>query len=73
MKFDRRYNQIRDQEGVTYRVPGFGDTNTVEHLDPTKLGVYMAPFIKHLVTKCGYERGKDLRAAPYDFRRDPSK
>ena len=49
-------------------MPGFGGTDSVEYLTDGifKLS-YFADFVKHFI-KRGYTRGKDIRAAPYDWR-----
>ena len=59
--------------GVFTKVPNFGNTSAIEWLDPatTLAGVYFYPLIDSLTRLMHYERGKDLRAAPYDFRYDP--
>jgi len=63
--------------GVETRVPGWGDTSSIEYLDPSwsayllgDAGNYMHDMVKYLV-KLGYSRGSDLRGAPYDFRFAP--
>ena len=59
--------------GVQIRVPGFGNTSTVEYLDPglKAVGKYLEPFVEFFV-KLGYVRDKNIRAAPYDWRLFPS-
>lgn len=60
--------------GVSTRVPGWGDTATIEYLDPdlkSKSG-YFHTLVEALVTKGGLVRGKSLRGAPYDFRYSPT-
>ncbi|KAK6174414.1 hypothetical protein SNE40_017695 [Patella caerulea] len=62
--------------GVFTRMPGFGDTYSVEWLDPdTFLHItrtsYFAPIVTSLVN-WGYVRGKSVRGAPYDFRKAPN-
>ena len=59
-----------NSEGVEVRVPGFGKTETVEFLDTTKTIKSFHTFVEHYVAK-GYERGKTIRAAPYDWRLAP--
>lgn len=61
-------------EGVTLRVPGFGNTSSVEWLDPTEAsaGAYFKD-IGNILVNLGYERNKSIRGAPYDFRKGPSK
>ena len=53
-------------------VPGFGNTTTVEKLNQNGLIPipYFSDFVNHFVER-GYERGKDIRAAPYDWRLAP--
>ena len=50
-------------------VPGFGDTSTVECLDPMfcEESSYFKTFVDYFVDK-GYQRGVTIRAAPYDWR-----
>ncbi|KAJ8012930.1 hypothetical protein DPEC_G00048000 [Dallia pectoralis] len=57
--------------GVTVRVPGFGQTYTVEFLDKNKLSGYFHAMVSHLVNM-GYVRDETVRAAPYDFRVAPN-
>ena len=51
------------------RIPNFGNTSSVEHLDPSMqyFTGYFANIADHLV-KAGYTRGVNLHGAPYDFR-----
>ena len=72
------YNNATDNysnaTGVEVRVPGFGDTSRVEYLD-ADAGKKNVPqwnlFVDYFVER-GYERGKTIRAAPYDWRLAPS-
>ena len=53
-------------------VPGFGETESVEQLGN---GLFYIPYLKDFVeyfVERGYERGKTIRAAPYDWRLAPS-
>ena len=63
-------------EGVDIYVPNFGDTYSVENLDPQdsqdRTG-YFKEMNEFLVTKLGYIKNETLFAAPYDFRKAPSK
>ncbi|XP_068689438.1 lysosomal phospholipase A and acyltransferase-like [Montipora foliosa] len=68
--FDKNTNKVKNAPGVDIRVPGFGDTNTIEHLDQNGLVMYFAPLVTRLVS-WGYERGVTVRAAPYDYRYGP--
>ncbi|XP_072169440.1 lysosomal phospholipase A and acyltransferase-like [Diadema setosum] len=62
-----------DTQGVDVIVPGFGNTSTVEWLDPSKVsyGSYFVHLVDALVD-FGYERGVNIKAAPYDFRKAPN-
>jgi len=64
-------------EGVFTRVPGWGDTSSMEYVDPSwsawaigDAGNYLHDMVEFLV-KQGYTRGSNLRGAPYDFRFAP--
>lgn len=76
MKLD--YNNLSrttsNSPGVNIRVPGFGDTQSIEFVDPAKLSVtgYFNVLVNTLLD-LGYSRGLDLHGAPYDFRKAPSK
>ncbi|XP_028304581.1 lysosomal phospholipase A and acyltransferase [Gouania willdenowi] len=59
--------------GVDIHIPGFGQTYSVEYLDPSKRGVGMYFFsIVQALADCGYTRGDDVRGAPYDWRKAPN-
>lgn len=60
-------------EGVTIRIPGWGEPFVVEYLDPSKAspGSYFKDIANMLVTNMGYIRNVSLRGAPYDFRKGP--
>lgn len=71
------YNDTREtvnSDGVTTRVPGWGNTSSVEWIDPTQGadGAYFVNLANALVRN-GYKRGVSLFGAPYDFRKGPSK
>ncbi|VDP28772.1 unnamed protein product, partial [Soboliphyme baturini] len=59
--------------GVSIRIPGWGDTATVEWIDPSRisLGNYFVSLVETLVS-LGYERNVSVRGAPYDFRKAPN-
>ena len=71
------YNNITrktsNNQGVEIRVPEFGNSTSVEWIDPSKAsaGNYFAS-IAASIMRFGYERNVSLRGAPYDFRRAPS-
>lgn len=68
--YDESTKTMKNSPGVETRVPGFGNTDTIEHLDTDKLIPYFAPMVDALVS-WGYERGVTVRGAPYDFRYGP--
>lgn len=53
----------------------WGNTSSVEYLDTTHYSFldYYGTLVKTLVEKMNYTRGIDVRGAPYDFRKAPSK
>ncbi|XP_051548930.1 phospholipase A2 group XV-like [Myxocyprinus asiaticus] len=59
--------------GVDVRVPGFGQTYSLEYLDPSKrsVGIYFFTIVQALVD-WGYTRDDDIRGAPYDWRKAPN-
>jgi len=75
--YDRDTRQSHNVAGVETRVQGWGNTDSVEYLDPSwsawvigDVGNYMSDLVKYFV-KLGYVRGETIRAAPYDFRFGP--
>ena len=70
--YDEETNTVHNAPGVETRVPGFGQTNTIEYLDTNNMVKYFKPMVDALVS-WGYERGTSVRAAPYDFRYAPGK
>ncbi|KFD54536.1 Lecithin:cholesterol acyltransferase [Trichuris suis] len=73
MVYDEATGTTSNSPGVTTRIPGWGNTSTIEYIDPSKIGygVYFADMVNAMVS-WGYERGKTVRGAPYDFRRAPN-
>lgn len=72
MSYDRNTGQYSStSSSITVSVPGFGDTYLVERKGN---GLLIFPvfdvFVDYFV-KRGYERGKSIRAAPYDWRLGP--
>jgi len=71
--YDNVTDEIRSNDGVQVRPADFGGTSGVEYLDPT-IKISMTSYFKSLVeafVKKGYQRGKSIYAAPYDFRMGP--
>ncbi len=69
LKYDSQTNSYANLPGVQVRVPGFGDTNTVEFLDDNENehSAYFQTLVEYFEGK-GYVKGKTIRAAPYDWR-----
>ena len=67
--FEANNNNYDNNNGVTIEAPGYGETETVEFIntDNTIEIPYMNDFVDYFVAR-GYERGKSIRAAPYDWR-----
>ena len=63
----------RNTPGVETRIPGFGNTSTVEYLDESQRGfsIYFAKVVSRLLP-LGYKRGINIHGAPYDFRKAAS-
>ncbi|CAH1270757.1 PLA2G15 [Branchiostoma lanceolatum] len=70
--YHKENNTVTNNMGVDIRVPGFGDTETVEWLDVSHASIssYFTHIAEALV-QAGYTRGVDIRGAPYDFRMSP--
>ena len=75
--YDPATGKYNPPKGVQTRVPGFGQTSTVEYLDPATplltFTQYFHDLVEHFVSKHGYVRGKTIVAAPYDWRYAPSR
>lgn len=69
--YNRSSGRVSNAPGVQIRVPGFGKTYSVEYLDKNKLAGYMNTLVQNLVNN-GYVRDETVRAAPYDWRLEPS-
>ncbi|XP_002739024.1 lysosomal phospholipase A and acyltransferase-like [Saccoglossus kowalevskii] len=73
LTYNNKTRRTTNQIGVDVKIPHFGNTSSVEWLDPSKVsyGSYFAPLVDKLIT-LGYERGITVRGAPYDFRKAPN-
>ena len=75
--YDAAKNTYNNQSGVEVKTSGFGDTCKVEYLTANPYetsctwqlpaGNYLHTFVDYFVD-LGYQRGKTIRAAPYDWR-----
>ncbi len=59
--------EYQNNYGVQTSIPGFGNTQTIEHLDDYHFVPYFHYMVKYL-KGLGYETGRSLRGAPYDWR-----
>ncbi|XP_030368397.1 group XV phospholipase A2 [Strigops habroptila] len=71
--YNRTSKITEPPDGVDIRVPGFGQTFSLEFLDPSKrsVGSYFYMLVQSLVD-WGYKRDEDVRGAPYDWRKAPN-
>lgn len=72
--YDDKTRTTQSPPGVSIRIPGFGNTSTVEYVDPSQVSVtgYFNILVEEMV-KSGYVKGINIRGAPYDFRKSPSR
>lgn len=67
--YDNNTRTTHNSPGVETRIPGWGNPEVVEWLDPTHAGsgAYFKDIGNALVAN-GYVRNVSIRGAPYDFR-----
>ena len=75
LKYDRTTNQYsRTSDLITVEAPEIGKTYAVENLGgdmiTSRFLDHFKEFVDYFVER-GYERGKSIRAAPYDWRVGP--
>ena len=70
LEWDTTNHTVSNVQGVETRISSFGGTESIECLDIFCAVPYMKSLVEFLVAS-GYERNKDLRGAPYDFRFSP--
>ncbi|XP_032529637.2 phospholipase A2 group XV-like [Danaus plexippus] len=73
LEYNNVTRKTNNPQGVEIRVPGWGNPEPVEWLDPShdSEGAYFNTIGDALV-KMGYVRNVSLRGAPYDFRKAPN-
>ncbi|XP_072937181.1 lysosomal phospholipase A and acyltransferase-like [Epargyreus clarus] len=73
LEYDNVTRTTKAPVGVDIRVPGWGNSEPVEWLDPSheSSGAYFNT-IADALAKIGYIRNVSLRGAPYDFRKAPN-
>ncbi|XP_013781387.1 group XV phospholipase A2-like [Limulus polyphemus] len=71
--YDNHTRTTTNSPGVDINVPGFGNTTSVEWLDPSHVSPssYFTNIVEHLLP-WGFSRGVNIRGAPYDFRKAPN-
>ena len=70
LEWDTTNHTVSNVQGVETRISSFGGTESIECLDIFCAVPYMKSLVEFLVAS-GYERNKDLRGAPFDFRFSP--
>ena len=77
LDYDQTTDSYDNASQVEVIVPGFGETETVEYLVsatlqyfPPEYTAYLAILVDYF-SEQGYERGRTIRAAPYDWRLAP--
>ncbi|XP_076470777.1 lysosomal phospholipase A and acyltransferase-like [Babylonia areolata] len=77
LRYNRTTHTSHNAEGVDIRIDSFGETQTVEWLDPDRLShdvpslAYFYTLVEMLVAH-NYTRNVNIKGAPYDFRRAPN-
>lgn len=71
LNYNNQTKETLNSDGVDIRIKGFGQTDTVEYIDSSKLSLstYFGLIVNALVTKAKYVRGVNVRGAPYDWRK----
>lgn len=71
--YDNVTRKSYNPPGVEVRMPGWGNPEVVEWIDPShsSTGKYFQDISQALIP-LGYERMKSIRGAPYDFRKAPN-
>lgn len=75
LNYDNVTRTTSNQPGVETRVPGWGDPDMVEYLDPGDKYLSVTYYFKYIgdaLVQNGYVRNVSIRGAPYDFRKGPN-
>lgn len=75
LNYDNVTRTTTNQPGVELRIPGWGDSDMVEYLDPGDKYLSVGYYYKYIgdaLVQNGYIRNHSLRGAPYDFRKGPN-
>ena len=72
LQFNATTNKFSSIDGVNITAPRFGNTTTIEFLDPDLHSLEPAAtfysMVQYFVDKYNYTRGGTVRGAPYDWR-----
>ena len=72
LQFNPTTNKFSSIDGVNITAPRFGNTTTIEFLDPDLHSLEPAAtfysMVQYFVDKYNYTRGGTVRGAPYDWR-----
>lgn len=71
LDYNNQTRETLNSPGVDIRIVNFGQTDTVEYIDSSKisLSTYFGAIANALVTKAKYVRNLNIRGAPYDWRK----
>lgn len=72
MKYDNTTRRSYNTHGVITDIRDWGETTSIENLDGLGIAKYFFGIV-HSLVQAGYQRNIDVRGAPYDFRKAPSK
>lgn len=75
LNYDNVTRMTANQPGVETRIPGWGDPDVVEYLDPGNKYFSVSYYFKYIgdaLVQNGYVRNVSIRGAPYDFRKGPN-
>ena len=69
--YNKETRSTLNNDGVDIIVKDFGSTDTVEYFDDSRLSftAYFSNLVDALVKKASYVRNKNIRGAPYDWRK----
>ena len=72
--YNKTTSLFQNQQGVETRTVNFGDTSSIQYLDPDLPNetIYFDKLVQYPIQDLGLITNKTLRAAPYDFRFTPN-
>lgn len=74
LMYDPVKRTTRNMDGVDVKTINFGLPDTLEYLDSSHIigTTYYYYIVNALISKLAYSRGKEIRGAPYDWRKAPN-